>query len=100
MEVLKHLHLLHRWKNQFGEMQYRCIHPDCTFFAARSFLLGKRVCCALCGKGELILNVYDLRLAIPRCKECSETKEAKAKKRLAMLMGEVFEQVSQEETER
>jgi hypothetical protein len=77
-----------RWRERFGEMQYKCAHPDCTYSAARSFLIGKRSLCAVCLKMEMILTIADLRMAKPRCINCSDTAEAKATRELLAARAE------------
>ena len=89
MPKLNHTHTLVRWKDRFGEMHYKCAHPDCTYAAARSFLIGKRSLCAVCLKMELILTIADLRMARPRCINCSETQEAKATRELLAAQAEL-----------
>ena len=76
-KVLDHTHTYVRWKKAFGEQQYKCDDPDCTHTAPRSLILGKRTICSICRAKDFILDSKSLKLARPRCPDCSNTKEAK-----------------------
>lgn len=81
-KVLDHTHTYVRWKKAFGEQQYKCDDPDCTSTAPRSLLLGKRSICAICRSKDLILDHKSLKLARPRCENCSNTQESRKKREL------------------
>ena len=83
MAVLKHTHRYIRWKKETG--LYRCAHPDCTHFTEKSFLLGKRSVCNLCGD-EFVLTREDLLLAQPRCPNCSNRAGNKQRRKLRELV--------------
>jgi hypothetical protein len=84
MPALKHTHSYVRWKIQVGrkrfdkkiggEPAYRCNHPECTHFAPRSLVIGKRSVCSRCGS-EFILTATDLQKAAPVCPEHSARTE-------------------------
>ena len=95
-KILDHIHTYVRWKVAFGELQYRCANPDCLHTAPVSLIEGKRSICSKCGLNELILSKEDLRRVKPMCVECSNTKEAKSKKRFKNIVSDLF----QEETEK
>jgi hypothetical protein len=82
---LNHIHTYIRWKQAFGEMHYRCDHPDCMHHAPVSLLRGKKSVCAVCKVKELILKSSDFKLARPRCEDCSETAEAVARREFAAI---------------
>lgn len=77
-----HLHMWARWKKLFKEFQFRCTHPDCTKVQPASLLLGKRALCGICKQNQFILTREDLRRAVPRCPDCSQTKDAVARRTL------------------
>jgi hypothetical protein len=84
MPILNHVHKYVRWKKRF----YRCTHADCTHYAERSFLIGKRAVCNLCGE-SFILSPEDLRRSKPRCINCSDTKEAKTRRALMDMLDSI-----------
>ena len=75
-QILDHVHIFVRWRKAFGEWQYKCADPDCYEVKPLSLILGKRSRCAVCRQTEMILTREDLRRAKPRCKDCSNTKQA------------------------
>lgn len=90
MATLKHTHTYVRGKVQFGELHFRCAHPDCTHSARVSMVVGKRSICAVCGQNELILPDQPSilsKIAKPRCLECSQTKEARQRRQLLDIVG-------------
>src|ERR1035437_3132000 len=50
--------------------RFRCLHPDCTHWAYRNFLKGKRSLCTGCGTMEIFLDYENLRRAKPVCFKC------------------------------
>ena len=73
----RHIHTYVRYKrNQWKRKDlYRCNDPYCNHYAERTFIVGKASLCTKC-KNEFILTMEDLKLAMPRCINCSNTKEA------------------------
>lgn len=74
MPALVHTHTYEKMRNP---AYYRCRDPHCSHTQHRDLLLEKAALCNTCAT-EFILNKYDLKLAKPVCKNCSQTKEAKA----------------------
>lgn len=98
MKALDHLHIFERWqikpgqpRKAFGEMQYRCTHPDCYCVKPVSLLLGKKAICALCKEREVILDRDQLKRVQPRCPRCSQTKEAIRRRDLAQKLEKMLE---------
>lgn len=56
---------------------YRCEHPKCTHYDHKDNIRGKETLCAICKKNKFILNSEHLKMARPRCLDCSQTSEAK-----------------------
>lgn len=73
MKVLNHTHTFVRAKKFFSEMHYKCNDPDCAYLSSITKLLGKRSICSICHTNEIILTHKQLRLARPRCQECSKS---------------------------
>lgn len=90
MPKLDHIHIYQRWKKRFGELHYRCLHPDCTYTAPKSMIEGKRSMCTNCKEKDFILTKYDLRLKNPVCPACSNTQEAKDKRKYQDLVGSLL----------
>lgn len=80
-----------RWKKNFGEWQYKCDDPDCYKVKAKSFLIGKRTMCAVCRQRDFVLTKLDLKLARPRCEDCSTTKEALERKRIKSIAAKILD---------
>ena len=108
MPHMNHIHEFIKWKVRFGELFYRCAHPDCSKITEQSLLVGKRSTCGLCHTGTLVLTKEDLKRAKPRCLECSETSAARelraTKAKVAGVLDTLFtpklqEQPTQEEEE-
>lgn len=80
MPSLRHTHTYQRIANT---EQYRCIHPDCSHFAHKKFLLFKR---ALCRCGEsFILDKNQLNLKTPHCIHCTKKVGDKVSKKIKMI---------------
>lgn len=60
--------------------RFRCLHPDCTHWAYRNFLKGKRSLCTGCGTMEIFLDYENLRRAKPVCFKCGQSTKAKAER--------------------
>jgi hypothetical protein len=80
-----HIHTWIFWRVNFGERNHRCADPDCSEIKPDSLLLGKRSICGKCKINELILTNYDLKMKVPRCEDCSQTAEAKEKRRMKAI---------------
>ena len=75
-QVINHTHTYIRYgPRRGGNPKYRCADPRCYHTIDRHALIGKESLCNLCGR-TFILTHTDLQRAKPRCKMCSETKEA------------------------
>jgi hypothetical protein len=93
MPSQKHIHTYGRFKKKPG--YYKCNAPNCTHFIQKDLLVGKYSLCNLCGQ-QFILSLQDLKLALPRCFDCSNSKKAvlarKAKELTRYLGTEAFQQ--------
>lgn len=69
---------------------YVCSDPLCTHKMRRESLYGKLSLCPGCLRNTLILNSQNLKLSRPRCLDCSNTKEAKARRAIQAGLGEIF----------
>lgn len=69
--VQKHRHIIRR----ATRAMYSCI-DDCSFREAKHYLLGRIVRCPFCQR-EFKLTLEDLRRALPRCPNCSDTKTSR-----------------------
>ena|SRR5215469_6979605 len=78
MPIIKHLHTYRRHKTRPGYMM--CIDPYCTHIIKMQLLEGKAALCNKC-HGEMIISQEDLRRVRPVCLDCSNTKEARARRR-------------------
>lgn len=85
MSSLKHTHSYTRYRKKY----FRCTHPECTHYIDKEFLKGKLNRCA-CGV-EFILTSEDLKRALPKCKNCSATKEAKAYRAAKGAVGDLLD---------
>ena len=77
MPSLRHVHTYAQYKGRKG--YWKCIHPECSHFAPKELVVGKKACCTQCN-GEFILNYENMQMVRPRCLNCRDTKEAKAYK--------------------
>lgn len=71
--------------------KFKCAHPDCTHFAYKYDLVGKRSICAVCHKAEIVLNYANLKLSNPRCFDCSDTKKARQMRQKKRMLEALFE---------
>jgi len=63
----KHYHTFERMKSASGRKDmYRCMHPDCSFYAPVSMIMGKFANCHLCHT-RFVLTANSLRLKRPHC---------------------------------
>jgi len=70
-----HLHQYERSKS--NEEIYRCVHPRCTHYQKKEFLIGKEAICNLCHKA-FIMDNDQLRNKKPRCPMCQDTAKGRA----------------------
>lgn len=71
---------IHSFKRLRKSKQYKCMHPDCNYLAAREIVKGKRALCPLC-RETYILDGRLLDLATPHCANCTRsTKQEKLNK--------------------
>jgi len=74
MPSLNHTHTYVKYKSRPG--YYRCDDPDCSHFAEKELVIGKNTHCTHCG-AIFILDRESAKRVLPRCLECSDTKEAR-----------------------
>jgi Zn ribbon nucleic-acid-binding protein len=55
----------------------QCADPYCSHLQTKDRLVGKVSRCPICKTTDFILTRADLKLAKPRCVNCSQTKAAK-----------------------
>ena len=94
-----HVHMYVRVANLDGttdKNRYRCAHPDCTHWAYRNFLNGKRSICTICKIREIIMDYENLRRAHPSCFECGKGKKARAIREKYQQLNELFGDVDSE----
>ena len=71
-------HEFHEYERSKSNKEiYRCIHPECTHYHRREFLIGKKAICPKCKK-PFILDKVQLRNKLPVCEFCSKSPKAKA----------------------
>ena len=73
MPVLNHIHSYIK----FSASQMQCSDPYCSHLQTKDRLVGKVSRCPICKITDFILTRADLKLAKPRCVNCSQTKAAK-----------------------
>jgi len=74
MPSLDHVHIYERVgarKNNVNP-RFRCINPDCTHYAMKDMIKGKRAQCE-CGN-TFLLNWEELQLKRPKCARCATGK--------------------------
>ncbi len=72
--------------------RFICNDPFCTHTAQRAQLYGKASLCAVCKQNTFILTPRSLKLARPRCEQCSKTREALAKRQTKDTLEQLLEQ--------
>jgi hypothetical protein len=77
----RHLHTYKRVRTR--KNIYMCMHPDCTHFKAKEFLVNKRAECIIC-HNPFIMTPNLLRRASVRCEECVGT-ETPAKSEVSSM---------------
>lgn len=58
-------------------IRYQCSHPDCTHYAFRSELFGKRSLCSICMSVSFVLTSEQLRMRRPHCEFCGKQADKK-----------------------
>lgn len=81
-DVRQHRHILRRATRS----TFACI-DDCSYREVKSFLFGRIVRCPFC-KEEFQLTLEDLKRALPRCPNCSNTKTKRITNELETLFAE------------
>ena len=87
MPSLTHTHTYARLDKERG--LYKCAHPQCTHFIDRKLLVGKESVCNSCGTEKFILTWKDLRMAAPKCQNCSNRESAKAFRQRKQMLEEM-----------
>lgn len=89
-QIVDHIHTWVKWKKFFGELHFKCDHPECFLTAPKSKIVGKRTTCASCHVEEFTLTPRHLKMSRPRCINCSQSKEAKEKRELQGKLKDVL----------
>lgn len=83
MASLNHIHTYIRRtgtdKTDWKESIFKCADPHCTQIELAINLEGKSSMCGKCNLNEIILDYRQLKLARPRCAECSMSRKDKEK---------------------
>ena len=81
MASLNHIHTYVRRtgsdKLPWVESTFKCADPHCTQIELALNLEGKASMCSKCGLNEILLDHKLLKLARPRCSECSKSTKDK-----------------------
>lgn len=67
-----------------------CSDPHCSHMTHIDNIRGKASMCAVCGKNEIVLNYYELKLAKPSCMNCRNTNEAIQGREKKKVLDDVF----------
>lgn len=90
---LDHLHTFVRdHAKKPGPKIFKCIDPDCWFFARGERIVGKRARCKSCG-GEFILTRFDLQRKYPHCDNCMTGKKQKQEQAETSLLEKALEKM-------
>lgn len=73
-------------------IRFKCDDPDCTSYAYKDLLVGKRAQCK-CGR-EFILSRIELKKKLPQCEYCSNSKESKRKRDIAEAIADIQKDVA------
>lgn len=80
--IEKFTHTIHEYERSKENKEiYRCVHPLCTHYQRRAYLIGKAATCCKC-KTIFNLSIYQLRNKKPVCDYCSKSPKS-AEMRLA-----------------
>jgi hypothetical protein len=85
MPSLNHIHTYIRKSGNERkpyESIFKCADPYCTHIADAKSIKDKASICSKCKTAEIVMNVTQLKLARPRCEECSNKPENKQKQQL------------------
>lgn len=92
-------HILHRYqRSKANKNVYRCLHPDCSHYARKPLLEGKRAECGKCGE-DFILTNKQLNNFNPVCDFCSKAKKSKVLKLGVNIMEQILNKEKEEEKE-
>lgn len=83
MPSKKHIHTyIRRTGNEKYPYQatFKCADAHCSHFDMAINVKGKASRCSVCGKNEIRMTYEQMRLARPRCDECSNSKDAKSRR--------------------
>lgn len=78
MRSLNHIHTLVR----MNKIQRKCLDKYCGFVCDNEWARGKASLCGICGVREVIMDSVQMKLAKPRCDNCSERREVREKRSL------------------
>lgn len=94
-----HIHTIER--SPINPRVYRCIHPECTYFARADFLIGKRALCHKCGSEYNVsrTQLFRDKLKRPTCMRCSNSKEAQEFRNVTNKIENILEEVFPNEGE-
>jgi len=82
----KFIHFTHEYERSKSNKEiYRCLHPKCTHYKKREFLIGKEAICHKC-KNTFILTLIQLKNKIPVCDYCTKSPKAQELKRARTLV--------------
>lgn len=88
MPSLKHVHTYKKHPLRKGFMM--CADAHCTHIENKKLLLGKANKCPFCSN-EFELTSEDLKRALPRCIDCSDTIKARQRKAAKQIIANVFD---------
>jgi len=76
--IEKFAHTVHELeRSKANKNVYRCIHPRCSYFQRREYIVGKEILCSRC-KNPFICSWRDLRSKSPRCEFCHNSPRSEA----------------------
>jgi hypothetical protein len=86
MPVLKHVHKYIKFKSRSGYL--RCEDTVCTHYILKELAIGKVSRCSKC-LSEFTLTIEDLRRVRPLCPNCSNTKEARTRRKAEAFINSI-----------
>ncbi len=107
MNKIEHIHTWIPWRIRIGKLVkpklhegepvFKCIStPDCSSFKPMSLLLGKESLCPGCFT-KFILTRLNMRMAVPKCEGCRNTKKGKIIREARGIMDRLLDENSKEE---
>jgi formylmethanofuran dehydrogenase subunit E len=88
--IQKFTHPIHEYeRSKYNKEVYRCVHPECTHFSRKGFLVGKRATCSKC-KNPFILSLAQLRNKKPVCDYCCKSPKAAELREAKELVNQVM----------